>query len=203
MQSNKVSSSLPLEDYCIQLKQGNYAAADRLLEASNAFIWKQVHDLVRMYGILARDEEDLYQESCITFLKAAQRYDASMGIPFLPYAKQAIRNCLIDQLRTAIRNDHCSLNDVVSDDSDAEWLDLVEDTSSQQTLDQKEQKLSLHAAMQALSSREQSYIQYRFGFDDGKEHALDDARLHFGLSVSRAQKLENTAIKKLRKELSA
>ena len=51
-----------------------YAAADRLLEASNAFIWKQVHELVRMYGILARDEEDLYQESFITFLKAAQRY---------------------------------------------------------------------------------------------------------------------------------
>lgn len=42
---------------------------------------------------------------------------------------------------------------------------------------------------------------YRFGFDDGKEHALDDAHLHFGLSVSRAQKLEEKAIKKLRKEL--
>ena len=121
----------------------------------------------------------------------------------MPYAKQAIRNCLIDQLRTAIRNDHCSLNDVVSDDSDTEWIDMVEDSASQQVLDQKEQKLSLHAAMQTLSPREQSYIKYRFGFDDGKEHSLDDARLHFGLSVSRAQKLEDKAIKKLRKELSA
>lgn len=180
MQSKKVSSSLPLEDLCIQLQQGNYAAADRLLEASNAFLWKQVHDLVRMYGILARDEEDLYQESCITFLKVAQRYDASMEIPFLPYAKQAIRNCLIDQLRTAIRNDHCSLNDVVSDDSDTEWIDLVEDSASQQALDQKEQKLSLHAAMQTLSPREQSYIKYRFGFYDGQEHSMYEARLHFG-----------------------
>jgi len=77
----------------------------------------------------------------------------------------------------------------------------VEDTSSQQTLAQKEQKLSLHAAMQTLSPREQSYIKYRFGFDDGQEHSMYEARLHFGLSVSRAQKLEEKAIKKLRKEL--
>ena len=194
-----------LEVLCEQLQRGDSAAADHLIMQTSKFIWEQVNQFWKEYsltnGQLCFSKDDLYQEGCIGLLKAAQQYNSALCIPFLPYAKQAIRNTMIDQLRVSLKHICFSLDAPISSEGDITQLELLADDTTQISHERSEEKHALFKALQMLTPREQSYIQYRFGFYDGQEHSLDDARLHFGLSVSRAQKLEDTAIKKLRKEL--
>lgn len=196
-----------LEVLCEQIQQGNSAAADHLIMQTSRFIWEQVNQFWKEYGLandqLCFSKDDLYQDGCIGLLKAAQQYNSALCIPFLPYAKQAIRNAMIDQLRASLKHICFSLDAPISSEEEITQLELLADDTIQISHECSEEKHALFKALQTLTPREQTYIQYRFGFIDGKEHSLDEARRHFGLSVIRAKKLEDTAIKKLRKELSA
>ena len=57
---------------------------------------------------------------------------------------------------------------------------------------------NVRKALSALPERERSYINYRFGFDEEESHSLTKAAEHFHLTVSRARKLESSALKLLK-----
>ena len=52
----------------------------------------------------------------------------------------------------------------------------------------------MYAALDKLTSREQTYLLYRYGFTDGIEHPLIGAALHFHLSESPARKAAVVAL---------
>ena len=66
---------------------------------------------------------------------------------------------------------------------------------------EQETAAELREAMDALPDRENVYVQYRFGFTDGKAHPLTDTARYFRLTESRAKGLERSALKLLRHEL--
>ena len=55
--------------------------------------------------------------------------------------------------------------------------------------------------MDALPDRENVYVQYRFGFGDGKGHPLTETARYFHLTESRTKSVEHSALKLLRHEL--
>ena len=59
----------------------------------------------------------------------------------------------------------------------------------------------LHETMDALPDRESVYVQYRFGFADGKDHPLTETAQYFHLTESRAKSVERSAMKLLKHEL--
>ena len=66
---------------------------------------------------------------------------------------------------------------------------------------EQETMAELHEAMEALPDRENVYVQYRFGFTDGKTHSLTETAQYFHLTESRAKGVERSALKLLKHEL--
>ena len=65
----------------------------------------------------------------------------------------------------------------------------------------KEMMQELYAALKRLTSREQAYLLYRYGFTDETEHSLLGTALHFHLSESRAKRTEEQSMDNLWLEL--
>ena len=63
-------------------KQGNEAAAAKVLEENSGLIWA----VVRRYFGKGVEPDDLYQLGCLGFLKAVRGFDADYGTQFSTYA---------------------------------------------------------------------------------------------------------------------
>ena len=66
----------------------------------------------------------------------------------------------------------------------------------------KEKLLALYDAMNRSSLRDAAWIRHRFGFD-GKPCALAAAARDYGLSISRARRIEDEALRHIRENLAA
>ena len=66
---------------------------------------------------------------------------------------------------------------------------------------EQETAMELLEAMDTLPDRENAYVQYRFGFTDGKAHPLTETAQYFHLTESRAKGIERSALKLLKHEL--
>ncbi|MBD5160508.1 MAG: sigma-70 family RNA polymerase sigma factor [Oscillibacter sp.] len=69
-------------DLLAQAKQGDEAAAARVLEENSGLIWA----VVRRYFGKGVEPDDLYQLGCLGFLKAVRGFDAEYGTQFSTYA---------------------------------------------------------------------------------------------------------------------
>lgn len=82
----------------IQLaRQGDKAAAGRLVEENSGLIWS----VARRYFGRGVDPEDLYQLGCVGFLKAIDGFDESYGTRFSTYAVPKISG----EIRRFLRDD--------------------------------------------------------------------------------------------------
>ncbi|HEX9529618.1 MAG TPA: sigma-70 family RNA polymerase sigma factor [Acidimicrobiales bacterium] len=94
-----------------------------------------------------------------------------------------------------------SLHERLSEDSDTELGDMVEDANATTPLD-----LVLAGAMSGevekllsrLDAREQQVLRLRFGLDRGEPRTLDEVGEHIGLTRERARQIEARALSKLR-----
>ena len=88
-----------------------------------------------------------------------------------------------------------------------EWLLLLKlisdpySKSPEQIVIKVETIKEMYKAFGKLEHRDCAYLIYRFGFEDGKERAVADTAFYFSLSVSRAKSEEETALRKMRKEM--
>ena len=69
-------------DLLAQARQGDEAAAARVLEENSGLIWA----VVRRYFGKGVEPDDLYQLGCLGFIKAVRGFDASYGTQFSTYA---------------------------------------------------------------------------------------------------------------------
>ena len=69
-------------DLLAQAKEGNEAAAAKVLEENSGLIWA----VVRRYFGKGVEPDDLYQLGCLGFLKAVRGFDAEYGTQFSTYA---------------------------------------------------------------------------------------------------------------------
>ena len=69
-------------DLLAQAKQGDEAAAARILEENSGLIWA----VVRRYFGKGVEPDDLYQLGCLGFLKAVRGFDPAYGTQFSTYA---------------------------------------------------------------------------------------------------------------------
>lgn len=212
------------ERLCALAQQGNISARDRLVEQNLGFLrdtaGRMYKSLALAESSLAIGKDDLMQEGCLGLLSAIDSFDPSQKAKFLTYAAPAIRNAMIDFVRSqkAIYE-----NRVVSDGADKGlsmkriYLDEILSTEERllrieaiadpyeksltQIVLEAERLEELYAALDRLTQREQAYLLYRFGFTDDEEHPLIGAAIHFHLTESRAKKLEASAMDNLWLEL--
>lgn len=145
--------------------------------------------------------DDLVQEGSLGLLGCIDSYNPDSGNLFLTYAAPAIRNAMIDYIRSQnVSFEAKNLNNIISLDELAKdevqskhnfITDPTKQTPEQIYLAQ-ERHDDIHRALEMIEAREERYLRYRF--DDDTEHPLAETAKHFNLSVSRAKKTEAQAL---------
>lgn len=211
--------NLTNEQLCMLAQSGNEWAASWLIEINRRFIYQAIREITsslstkHLLPACGIEMDDLIQAGRIGLWKAIDGYDPSSGNKFLTYAAPAAKRSVIDLIRQysqdkawRSRVDQSSLLDSPSgsngEESPTETSTATLNVKNpEQILIEQETIAELHEAMEALPDRENGYVQYRFGFTDGKAHPLTETAQYFHLTESRAKGIERSALKLLKHEL--
>lgn len=195
------------EQLCALAKQGDADAQNLLIENNLRFIKKTAYEVWNAQAELNRSLQisldNLVQEGSLGLFGCIESYNPGSGNLFLTYVAPAIRNAMIDYIRSQNvsfeakhLNDIVSLDDLAKDEVRSKHNFIADPTK--QTPEQiylaQERIDDLHHALYMIEDREEQYLRYRFGFDDDIEHPLTETARHFNLSESRAKKAEALAL---------
>ena len=211
------------EQLCKLAQAGDKQAVSLLIEANLPFVRKVANQIV---GNPVRQEhlsacgvgfDDLVQAGSIGLWRAIDGYRQFEEVQFLTYAAPAVKRSMSDLIRQysrdtvwQLRHDKANAWKIIYLDEDLDDTedDTVETLISspcaklpEQIYIEQETAAELHEAMDALPDRENVYVQYRFGFGDGKGHPLTETVRYFHLTESRTKSVEHSALKLLRHEL--
>ena len=211
------------EQLCKLAQAGDEQAVSLLIEANLPFVRKVANQIVENpvwqehLSSCGVGFDDLAQAGSIGLWRAIDSYELSSGVKFLTYAAPAIRRSMSDLIRQysrdtvwQLRHDKANAWKIIYLDEDLDDTedDTVETLISspcaklpEQIYIEQETAAELHEAMDALPDRENVYVQYRFGFGDGKGHPLTETARYFHLTESRTKSVEHSALKLLRHEL--
>ena len=211
------------EQLCKLAQAGDEQAVSLLIEANLPFVRKVANQIVENpvwqehLSSCGVGFDDLVQVGSIGLWRAIDSYELSSGVKFLTYAAPAIRRSMSDLIRQysrdtvwQLRHDKANAWKIIYLDEDLDDTedDTVETLISspcaklpEQIYIEQETAAELHEAMDALPDRENVYVQYRFGFGDGKGHPLTETARYFHLTESRTKGVEHSALKLLRHEL--
>ena len=195
------------EQLCALAKRGDADAQNLLIENNLRFIKKTAYEVWSAQAELNRSLQisldDLVQEGSLGLLGCIDSYNPDSGNLFLTYAGSAIRNAMIDYIRSQnVSFEAKNLNNIISLDELAKdevqskhnfIADPTKQTPEQIYLAQ-EQLDDIHHAVDMIEDRDEQYLRYRYGFDDDVEHPLTETAKHFHLSESRAKKTEALAL---------
>lgn len=195
------------EQLCALAKQGDADAQNLLIENNLRFIKKTAYEVWSAQAELNRSLrislDDLAQEGSLGLFGCIDSYNPDSRNLFLTYAAPAIRNAMIDYIRSQnVSFEAKNLNSIVSLDELAKdevrskhhfIADPTRQTPEQIYLAQ-ERVDDIHHALYMIEDREEQYLRYRYGFDDDVEHPLTETAKHFHLSESRAKITEALAL---------
>ena len=211
------------EQLCKLAQAGDKQAVSLLIEANLPFVRKVANQIV---GNPVRQEhlsacgvgfDDLVQAGSIGLWRAIDGYRPFEEVQFLTYAAPAVKRSMSDLIRQysrdtvwQLRHDKANAWNIIYLDEDLN--DAGEDTvecliaspnvkSPERIYIERETAAELHETMDALPDRESVYVQYRFGFADGKDHPLTETAQYFHLTESRAKSVERSTMKLLKHEL--
>ena len=193
------------EHLCALARQGDADAQNLLIENNLRFIKKTAYEVwsaqAELNCSLRISLDDLAQEGSLGLFGCIDSYNPDSGNLFLTYAAPAIRNAMIDYIRSQnVSFEAKNLNNIISLDELAKdevqskhnfITDPTKQTPEQIYLAQ-ERHDDIHRALEMIEAREERYLRYRF--DDDTEHPLAETAKHFNLSVSRAKKTEAQAL---------
>ena len=191
---------------CIQ--SGDMEAQNELLERNEGLIRKVAGKLlakVTDFCLTKEDKEDLLQEGRLALLTAAFGYDETQGTAFNTYGWQIVRNKMADYMRKAITRAKRNISlepSVPTDTVTMEYrpLDPYHSTPEQIVL-AEEMHESLERAVNDLPERQKEYISYRFGFEEDKEHSVEEAAEEFNIGKTEAKRIERKILKSIRQSI--
>lgn len=195
------------EELCALANQGDADAQNLLIENNLRFIKKTSYEVWSAQAELNRSLQisldDLVQEGSLGLSGCIDSYNPDSGNLFLTYAAPAIRNAMIDYIRSQnVSFEAKNLNSIISLDELAKdevrsRHNFIADPT-RQTPEQiylaKERIYDLYHALYMIEDRDEQYLRYRYGFDDDMEHPLTETAKHFHLSESRAKSTEALAL---------
>jgi RNA polymerase primary sigma factor len=149
--------------------------------------------------------DDLVSEGSIGLMKAAQKYDAQCGKPFVTFAAPYIRRSIetaIHRMDTEsdIRSTDESLP--VGSRNNYTLLNVLEDTNAPKTdaaLEQSTLSDDLIQTMVVLNAREQAVIQRFFGIG-AERQTMAEIGTALDLKRERVRQIRDQAVRKMRKE---
>ena len=171
------------------------------------FIRSAAIQFEKRYGSAVLSCDDYEQEGRIALRQAAERYVLEKG-KFLTYAAVVVRTAMLDAIRqthpeinTVSREENQTAVEAMQSDNPVQSRDIYRKSPEQLYLD-KERMLALYDAINLATLRDAAWVRHRFGFD-GEPCALAAAARDYGLSISRARRIEDEALRHIRENLAA
>ena len=182
------------EQLCALAKRGDTDAQNLLIENNLRFIKKTAYEVWSSQAELNRSLQisldDLVQEGSLGLFGCVDNYNPNSGNLFLTSAASAIRNAMIDYVRSQnVPFEAKNLNNIVSLDELAKdevrskhnfIADPTRQTPERIYLAQ-ERIDDIHHALYMIEDRDEQYLRYRYGFDDDVEHPLTETAKHLSL----------------------
>ena len=203
------------EELCMRYQGGDTDAAEELVSRNKGFIHKIAEQYPCDFRNPRMDFDDFMQEGTLALLRAASQFDPSRQVLFLTYAGQAVRNAIVDAIRTDDPNmvltpldeSRTTTDDGNNDDADlsidrmGSRLPSSYEANPETIYIRKEQLEELYAAIRSLSPRHYAWIICRYGFNDDVYKSLAEMGRIYHLLENRAKRTEDEAVGKLRKNL--
>lgn len=187
-----------------RIKLGDEAAKKKLVESNLKF----VVSVAKKYCDGDIPFEDLISEGNLGLIKAAERYDASMGNKFITYAVWWIKayiNDYIEKQPKEHENDEHFMTTPIYDNGpfeyDAEYereLYDINDKFGQTVMDVKYRENAVAEMMESLENRERRILTLYFGLDGIKAHTLNEIGSEMNLSGERVRQIMDKAMVKLK-----
>lgn len=204
------------EELCLRYQAGDLLATDELIKQCNDIVDPLAKRYAAKYDKLILTEEDYKQEGLIALLRVAEEYDSGKG-PFLHFSRRVIRNAFLDAIRKVYPHIHFVVydenRDSLEEDNDSDGAEednerinmqirSTYDSNPERIYLQKERLQELHSAMNTLSTREDTWVRWRYGFVDEEPHSLAESARKYNMTESWAGILEKKALKKMRHEMT-
>lgn len=192
------------KQYLEQLKQGNQAAKDILIERN----MRLVAHIIKKYAFTDKEMDDLLSIGTIGLIKAVNTFDAGRGIKLSSYAAKCIDNEILMLLRSEKkRNKEVSLYEPIGTDKEGNEINLMDVIEADEKevpdiIAQKEDVRRLYSALdECLKEKEKTVICLRYGLFGGKEYTQREIGAQLGISRSYVSRIEKGALFKLQNYL--
>jgi RNA polymerase primary sigma factor len=174
---------------------------DKLVTANMGY----VITLARQYKSDILSTDDLVSEGAIGLMKAAEKYDASKGKPFVTFAAPYIRRAIekaISRLTTDIDTRSTDESLPIGSRNNFTLLNVLEDKSAMKadaTVEESTLTDDLLKCLDVLNEREQRVINLYYGNGYERQTMAEIAET-MGLKRERVRQVRDQALRKLRKE---
>lgn len=199
--------SVSNEQLCKAALDGDTEARNTLVENNLRFIRRTAYEVwsaqQELNTALCIEINDLVQEGSLGLLECISSFNPDTGNRFLTYAAPAIKNAMLDYIRRwsptfeAKNLGSITRLDEVSKEESQGKHDFIADSrikNPERLYVEKESHTEFYHAFRMIDRREETYLWYRFGFEDDLDHTLKETAKHFHLSVSRAKSTELLAL---------
>lgn len=175
-----------------RIKDGDNTALNKLVTANLKYV-------VRIAKRFAWSEipiYDLISEGNMGLIKAATKFDPSVGTKFITYADRWIRQAISEYIsKYNIDKEVYGVDDYIFNDNyspDFIDNDFEEDNNKVQSMDN-----AVNELMTCLNNRENAIISSYFGLNGTKQMTLDEIGKTMGLTQERVRQIKDEGIEKL------
>jgi len=195
------------EQLCKAALNGDTEARNALVENNLRFIKRTAYEIwsaqQELNAALGIEINYLVREGSLGLLECISSFDPDTGNRFLTYAAPAIKNTMLDYIRSwnptfeAKKLGNITRLDEFAKEENKGKHEFVADSrikNPERLYIEKESHAEFYHAFKMISRREEAYLWYRFGFEDDMEHPLNETAKHFHLSLSRAKSTELLAL---------
>ena len=179
----------------ILLKQGDRNARNTLIEHN----LRLVAHIVKKYGAVSSDQDDLVSIGTIGLIKAIDTFDVDKKIKLSSYASRCIENEILMYFRSQKKTSlDVSLDESIDTDKDGNPLTLMDILSSDDNIEERlETKINsekVYEIIKTLPERERQIIVMRYGLDGGEPLTQKQTAQILNISRSYVSRIEKKAI---------
>ena len=179
----------------ILLKQGDRNARNTLIEHN----LRLVAHIVKKYGAVSSDQDDLVSIGTIGLIKAIDTFDVDKKIKLSSYASRCIENEILMYFRSQKKTSlDVSLDESIDTDKDGNPLTLMDilsyDDNIAEKLETKINTEKVYEIIKTLPERERQIIVMRYGLDGGEPLTQKQTAQILNISRSYVSRIEKKAI---------
>lgn len=189
------------ERRCVALAmQGDQEARNTLIERN----LRLVAHICKKYYSSSCEQDDLISIGTVGLIKGISSYDPEKGVRLATYASRCVENEILMYFRSQKKSSgDISLSEAIDEDGDGKLsiLDVLceDEEDLLERISQREDCSKLRRCIHsALTEREQTIINLRYGLDRHRIHTQWELASMLGISRSYVSRLEKKALEKLR-----